>query len=163
MDVSIGGKPPGRLVFELRADVVAITAENFRALCTGEKVGWHRELGDLGGRGQSVAHACGACVRAQAKGEARDCGVLTWLGEQGKCKLNYTKELHYKGSKFHRIIPKFMVQGGDFTLGNGKGGESIYGSPFADENFELKHSEAGILSMVCAVGLKGLRSGCLMI
>ena len=72
MDVSIGGKPPGRLVFELRADVVAITAENFRALCTGEKVGWHRELGDLGGRGQSVAHACGACVRAQAKGEARD-------------------------------------------------------------------------------------------
>ena len=69
-------------------------------------------------------------------------------GAQGKCKLNFTKALHYKGSKFHRIIPKFMVQGGDFTLGNGKGGESIYGSPFADENFDLKHTEAGMLSMV---------------
>ena len=74
---------------------------------------------------------------------------------QGMCKLNYAKPLHYKGSKFHRIIPKFMVQGGDFTLGNGKGGESIYGSPFSDENFDLKHTETGNLSMVrtlCTVG-----------
>ncbi|CAI5722659.1 unnamed protein product [Peronospora destructor] len=99
-DISIGGESSGRLVFELRADVVPKTAENFRQLCTGEA-----------GVGQS--------------------------GEP----------LHYKGSKFHRIIPNFMCQGGDFTRGNGTGGESIYGPKFADEKFALKHEGVGILSM----------------
>jgi peptidylprolyl isomerase len=102
-DITIGDAPAGRLVFELFADVTPKTAENFRALCTGEK-----------GTGQSG------------------------------------KALHFKGSSFHRIIPDFMCQGGDFTRGNGTGGESIYGAKFADENFTKKHSGPGILSMANA-------------
>lgn len=66
-------------------------------------------------------------------------------GEKGAGKSG--KPLHFKGSGFHRIIPGFMCQGGDFTRGNGTGGESIYGEKFADENFQLKHTESGILSM----------------
>lgn len=69
-------------------------------------------------------------------------------GEKGTGKAG--KPLHYKNSTFHRVIPQFMLQGGDFTRGNGTGGESIYGEKFADEGFPVKHDKPFLLSMANA-------------
>lgn len=69
-------------------------------------------------------------------------------GEKGAGRSNVP--LHYKNSIFHRVIPGFMLQGGDFTRANGTGGESIYGSKFADEGFPFKHDRPYLLSMANA-------------
>ena len=69
-------------------------------------------------------------------------------GEKGKATAG--DHLHFKNCPFHRIIPGFMAQGGDFTKQNGQGGESIYGEKFEDENFIHKHTGMGILSMANA-------------
>ncbi|CAN1307652.1 Peptidyl-prolyl cis-trans isomerase CYP21-1 [Linum perenne] len=67
-------------------------------------------------------------------------------GEKGRSTTS-GKPLHYKGTSFHRIVSGFVIQGGDIVHGNGKGTDSIYGGTFPDENFEIKHSHAGVVSM----------------
>merc|ERR1712228_919660 len=70
-------------------------------------------------------------------------------GERGQGLIT-KMPLHFQGAKFHRIIPGFMAQGGDFTRGDGRGGESIYGGKFNDEDFTNRHTGRGILSMANA-------------
>ena len=93
--------------------------------------------------GQIVFGLFGNVVPKTVKNFATLCDGSAGMGNAGKA-------LHFQGSSFHRIIPGFMAQGGDFTNGNGTGGESIYGNKFNDENFDIKHSKPYLLSMANA-------------
>jgi len=107
----------------------------------------HRVFFDIGVDGEALGRITFGLYGNQAPKTVENFRALC-TGEKGEGKLG--KPLTYKGSAFHRIIPKFMCQGGDFTNGDGTGGESIYGEKFADETFKLKHVKPGLLSMANA-------------
>ena len=140
-DITIGGQDAGRIVMELRSDVVPKTAENFRALCTGEKgfgykgSSFHRVITQFMCQ---VIHFYSCLLQSRRGLIAKK---LENLSEMRPGRLEPFLTFEHSND---------CIQGGDFTNHNGTGGKSIYGNKFEDENFQLKHTGPGILSMANA-------------